>query len=212
MSEQVLEALGKVGNGFNGVYRFYAAKGDTRSASFGAYQGGVSITIWDSAQKGAPVQSIPFTREMGVLFVQVLKKLISAQPNTSMTIGKPSAVKEGERFKFVKDVIFKFTKTEKQTYTMEISSLKLGAPTVQVFKPVGAIELGVDELTEGDKSALAVKGFISFIESEVPNMRIMSMINPKPRKPMGGGSGSNNRYNAPSTTTTNYSNDSEEAY
>lgn len=190
----------------NGVYKLYPAKGDTRSVQVGTFQGSASFTIWDSAVRGAPVQSIPFTRELVELFIQNLNKILGAQPNTTLTIEKQTYVKEGDRGKYEKDIFFKFHKNDKQTYTLEFSSKKLETPVVTVFKMSG-IDIGNGELSESDKSAVSVKAFVTFLRSELPVHRANSLYNPKPRKFNGGSGGGNggsggggNHYNAPNTT------------
>lgn len=207
MSESV-DLIQKLGFKVDSVYKLYPAKGDTRSVNIGAFQGNASFTIWDSNQRGAPVQNIPFSREMVELFNRVLKKLLESQPNTTLTIEKPTYVKEGDQGKYVKDIFFKFHKNDKQTYSLEIASNKLSTPVVCSFR-TSAIDMGNGELDESAKSALAVKAFITFLTFDLPTVRVISMFNPKPRKFNNGGGGGS--YNAPNSNQ-RYTNSGGEAY
>lgn len=202
----VTDLIEKLGFNTNGVYKFYGARGDSRSAQIGLYNGAVSFTVWDSQNRGGPIQSVSWSRDAVVLIVRVLRQLLKAQPDTTLTIEQQKYVKEGERGSYVKDTLFKFVKNDKQMYLMEVTSPKLSTPLLLTFKGAGGLNIGAGELTDSDKSGVAVESFISFLVEELPILRCLSLFNMKKKTFNKGGSGGQ----APSTSQNSYSSGGDE--
>ena len=154
----------------------------SRTMNLNAFNGGVSFSIWDSNQRGAPVDSISLTRPIVSLLVRSMKNIIKAQPNTVLTIGQHVWDKSANDGKggWVKGNLFKFIKDDKQTYALEVSTPKLTMPLKTTFRgPKFSVD--TDDLNESERSELALRNVIETLEFDVPMMRLLSRLNmPKP--------------------------------
>ena len=154
----------------------------SRTMNLNAFNGGVSFSIWDSNQRGAPVDNISLTRPVVRLLNRAMKNIIKAQPNTTVTIGQHNWDRNanGGKGGWVKGNMFKFIKDDKQTYALEVSTPKLSLPLKTVFKgPKFTVD--TDDLTESERSELALMNLIETLDFDVPMMRLLSRLNmPKP--------------------------------
>ncbi len=187
----------------------------SRTMNLNAYSGGVSFTIWDSNQRGTPVDSVSLTRPVVRLLTRTMKNIIKAQPNTTFTIGQHNWDKNlnGGKGGWVKGNMFKFIKDDKQTYALEVSTPKLDIPLKTVFKgPKFTID--TDDLTESERSEQGLRNLIETFEFDVPMMRLLSRLN-MPKPSFGGNNNRPNRSSDNSSSSSNersYTSDNEEPY
>ena len=208
MSNEIMEAIANLGYKTGSAYVLRGGKGESRTIHFGTFAGNASMTVWDANQKGAPAQSIPISRECAELMCSILEKLLNSQPSTPVTMEQMTYQRnpDGNGGKWVKDVVFRFVKSDKMTYTMELSSIKLTDPVIIPFMGNGAFMVGNEPLSESERSALRMKTFIRFLKYELPTLRTISLYNMKPRVNNGGNRGGYTPK-APSAGRPSYLND-----
>ena len=194
-------------------YRFRISQ-DSRTADISAFNGNVTLSIWDNTQRGGPIERISMTRELTKLLQTHCENILKAQPSTTLTLEQKiwERNSDGKGGTWTTGNIFKFIKDDKQTYAMEISTRKMSSPLKCIFKS-GNFSVGTDELTEAEQSALGLKTFISFLDKEVPLMRALTTFNRvKPQFNNNRNSGGSHTPPPPSTEKANYTNNDEAPY
>lgn len=154
----------------------------SRTISLNAFSGGVSFSIWDSNQRGAPVDSIPLSRAVVRMLVKTLKNIIKAQPNTIVPFWQHTWDKSqnGGKGGWVKGNMFKIIKDDKQTYALEISTPKIEVPIKVTFRGP-KMSVDTDDLTDSQRSESGLMDLIDVLEKETPWLRLLSRLNmPKP--------------------------------
>ena len=177
--------------------RWRGHQDQNRTVSFNAFNGVVSLTIWDSTHRGGPVDSIPLTRELCKMLVEAFEGILKAQPNTNLTVQTQQYNKpQNGPGKWEMRALFKFTKDDKQIYSVEITTSKMNTPFKKIFRSA-PFTLNTDELNESQRSALELKTFIDFLLKDVPIMRHNSTFNMTP--PNYNNNRNNNSSSTPST-------------
>lgn len=191
----------------NKVFAFRVANNDTRSVNISAFSGVVQLTIWDRNQSGGPVEKIAITSSLKRLFIRQMTELLSAQPNTVLTLEQKTWMRnsDGKGGSFQTRAIFKFIKDEKQTYAFEISTPKMVNPVKCVFRSVDKFVIGNEEITESESSALGVHDFLDFLKIDYTFAKHHSKFNlPKIQR--------NYKAPAPNSNEPSYTNGSEDVY
>lgn len=192
---------------FNSHYTLRAVN-DNRTCTVNGFNGNVSLSIWDQNNRQGPVDTIPMNRELTHLMIKTLKELLKAQPNTTLTLEQKvyQRNEDGKGGKWVPGTIFKFVKDDKQMCFMDIHTKKLGTPLKLIYRS-GNFSVGTDELSDHEKSALSLSTFISYLENEVPQLRVAGCFNKRAF------SQSNRPANRPpSAQASSFTNDDEAPY
>ena len=183
----------------------------SRTINLNAFSGGASFTIWDSNQRGMPVDSISLSRSVSRMLIRTMKNIIKAQPNTNVTVAQSQWDKNqnGGKGGWVKGNLFKFIKDDKQTYAMEVSTPKMEIPLKVAFRGP-KLTIDTDDLTDSQRSELALMDLIEVLEHDVPLIRLLSRLNmPKPTARNNNNSSSDN---ISSEQKQSYTNDDEAPY
>lgn len=161
------------------VFSFRVSNNDTRSVSISAFSGSIQLNIWDKNQSGGPVEKISITNSLRRLWIKQLEGLLSAQPNTVLTLEQKTWMKnsDGRGGSFNTRAIFKFIKDEKQIYLFEISTPKMVNPVKCIFRSVDKFVVGNEEMNDSELSALGVYDFLDFLKVDYNLVKHNSKFN-----------------------------------
>lgn len=189
-----------------GYYRFKVDQSED-NVSVGAFGGTVAFTIWKKGER-TPIR-VPLNRATVQLMKHILRNLLKAQPDTAFTLDIKAWNPNDRRLD--KDILFKFVKDDKQRYSIEVNSKKLGTPIKFKFAISSAYGIGTDEFTEGERSQHDLCCFVDFLEKEYPLLMALSTFN-KPERTNNNNNGGGNRNSSSNSSSGPSTSSDEEAY
>ena len=189
---------------FNSLWKTFSATG-SENLIISVYQGNPSIVVFKrnkGEEKNGPVVKMTLSIPVCIRLAEICKQLLNGQPDTRIPFIQLDFSKEQRTYET--KTTFVFYKDDKRCYGVEITNKYLPTPLKFPFKCASTFSGSNEPMTDEQKSELAMKEFIKYLDQLIPIASLLSKFNMKPmnrrqisRQPAGAHQYNNNQSRDP---------------